>query len=157
MRGKALFFAVLLTGCAQTPPPGLKQTDVPAAFEQAVLPGAANALSADWWRGLGSRELAAFIEAGAEGKSRYCPGRSASAPGGCAGPPGRCSAAAQCRTQRQRQQSLRPERWRVGRETDFSAALGASYELDFWGKNRAAADSASALRQAGAAIVRRWH
>jgi NodT family efflux transporter outer membrane factor (OMF) lipoprotein len=38
-----------------------------------------------------------------------------------------------------------------GNETDFFAGIGASYELDFWGKNRAIADSAVALRAASAA------
>jgi NodT family efflux transporter outer membrane factor (OMF) lipoprotein len=36
-------------------------------------------------------------------------------------------------------------------ETDWSAALGASYELDFWGKNRDALQSAAAARAASAA------
>jgi outer membrane protein, multidrug efflux system len=36
-------------------------------------------------------------------------------------------------------------------ETDWSALLSASYEVDFWGKNRAAADSANALASAGRA------
>ena len=38
-----------------------------------------------------------------------------------------------------------------GTETDFNAGLGASYELDFWGKNRDAAQSADALSRAGRA------
>ena len=37
------------------------------------------------------------------------------------------------------------------RETDYSAALGASYELDFWGKNRDAADAAKFARDASTA------
>jgi multidrug efflux system outer membrane protein len=36
-------------------------------------------------------------------------------------------------------------------ETDWSALLSASYEVDFWGKNRAAADSANALADASRA------
>src|SRR6185312_10915118 len=36
-------------------------------------------------------------------------------------------------------------------ETDYGAALGASYELDFWGKNRDAADAAGFARDASAA------
>ena len=37
------------------------------------------------------------------------------------------------------------------RETDYNLALGASYELDFWGKNRDAADAANFARDASAA------
>jgi NodT family efflux transporter outer membrane factor (OMF) lipoprotein len=36
-------------------------------------------------------------------------------------------------------------------ETDYSAGLAASYELDFWGKNRDLADAAKAARAASAA------
>jgi multidrug efflux system outer membrane protein len=36
-------------------------------------------------------------------------------------------------------------------ETDWSALLSASYEVDFWGKNRAAADSANSLADASRA------
>jgi NodT family efflux transporter outer membrane factor (OMF) lipoprotein len=36
-------------------------------------------------------------------------------------------------------------------ETDWSALLSASYEIDFWGKNRAAANSAKSLAQASRA------
>ena len=36
-------------------------------------------------------------------------------------------------------------------ETDWSALLSASYEVDFWGKNRAAADSAKSLANASRA------
>ena len=36
-------------------------------------------------------------------------------------------------------------------ETDWAALLSASYEIDFWGKNRAAANSAQALAGAGRA------
>jgi outer membrane protein TolC len=36
-------------------------------------------------------------------------------------------------------------------ETDWSALLSASYEVDFWGKNRAASDSVKSLADAGRA------
>ncbi len=39
----------------------------------------------------------------------------------------------------------------TAQETDWSALLSASYEVDFWGKNRAAADSAKSLADAGRA------
>ncbi|HEX4242863.1 MAG TPA: efflux transporter outer membrane subunit [Steroidobacteraceae bacterium] len=38
-----------------------------------------------------------------------------------------------------------------GHETDWSALLSASYEIDFWGKNRAALRSAASLRSAAKA------
>ena len=36
-------------------------------------------------------------------------------------------------------------------ETDYSAAFGASYELDFWGKNRDLLNAAESARAASAA------
>ena len=46
---------------------------------------------------------------------------------------------------------------RTAHETDWSALLSASYEVDFWGRNRAGAQSARALSQAGEAELATVH
>jgi NodT family efflux transporter outer membrane factor (OMF) lipoprotein len=155
MRRKALLLssALLLAGCNQTttPPPALTQSDVPAAFEQA--PSMAAAWPApDWWQGFGSSELTALETAAQSGNLDIV------------------QAAARLRQadQRARQAgaALMPTvtlngngqnftggafGGSSGNETDFFAGVGASYELDFWGKNKAAAQSAELLRTATAA------
>ena len=150
MRRCALL-AVLLAGCAQTPPPTLKQGDVPAAFEQVPAPSAPIWPETGWWRGFGNAELTSLIEAAQSGNLDIAQAearlRQADARARQAGAALLPSVALNGNVN-----SLYGQNGGTsGHETDFSADLGASYELDFWGKNRAAADSASALRDASAA------
>jgi NodT family efflux transporter outer membrane factor (OMF) lipoprotein len=151
MRSRVLLVVLLLAGCAQTPPPKLPQGDVPAAFEQTGMAGAPNGPAADWWRGLGSAELTSFVEAGqtnnldiaqAEARLRQADARARQAGAALLPSVGLNGSVNSLYGQ---------SGGSSAHETDFSAALGASYELDFWGKNRAAADSATALRNASAA------
>ena len=151
MKRGALLLGILLAGCAQAPLPTLKQGDVPAAFEQKPPPGASGALAMDWWRGFNNAELVSLMEtaqtnnldiAQAEARLRQADARARQA--GAALLP---SVGLNGSVNYLYGQSGATS----GHETDFSAALGASYELDFWGKNRAAADSATALRNASAA------
>jgi NodT family efflux transporter outer membrane factor (OMF) lipoprotein len=143
--------AALLTACAETPAPQLPGGDIPAGFEQPAARAAPVWPDADWWKGFGDPQLSELIAAAQAGNLDIA------------------QAAARLRQAdaraRQAGAALLPS---VGlnadidtlygqvngtgqHETDWSAALGASYELDFWGKNRAALESAIALRGAGAA------
>jgi multidrug efflux system outer membrane protein len=143
--------ALLLAACARTPPPSLPPGDVPAAFEQPLPQNALVWPALDWWTNFGDPQLSSLIQAAqnnnldiaqAEARLRQADARA-----------------------RQAGAALLPSLGLNGNvnslygqtgntsahETDYSAALGASYELDFWGKNRDAADSAKAARAASTA------
>jgi NodT family efflux transporter outer membrane factor (OMF) lipoprotein len=143
--------AILLAGCAASPPPALPQGDVPAAFQQAVPSNAPLWPAADWWRSFDDAQLSALMAAAqvnnldlAQAAARLRQADARARQAGAALLPSvnlnsdinSLYGAADGMSQR---------------ETDWSAALGASYELDFWGKNRDALDAANALRAASAA------
>lgn len=147
-----LVSVLLLAGCENTPLPTLAPGDVPTAFEQTVPAGpGANAPiwpAPDWWQGFGDTQLSQLIAKAQTGNLDIA------------------QAAARLRQAdarvRQAHAALLPSlalnadtstlygqaRGTSEHETDWSAALGASYELDFWGKNRDAVDSARAARAA---------
>jgi multidrug efflux system outer membrane protein len=130
-----------LTGCtlqaSRPPAPAL-----PAAFAQAAGSAAAKWPSSDWYRGFGSAELDGLIDQAVANNFDL--------------------QAAHWRIEqaleraKQARAALLPTVDGLGNinylsghshdgglhETDWSALLSASYEIDFWGKNRAAADSA---------------
>ena len=140
--------SLAVSGCAvegsKPAPPA-----VPAAFEQSAAEGPWP--DADWYRGFASSELDSLI-ALAEDKSLDV-------------------AAAVARVKqadaraRQAGASLLPQvdlngnvahfaggsNGSTAHETDWGALLSASYEIDFWGKNRAAADASQALAGASRA------
>ena len=139
---------LLLTACTNTPLPTLAPTDVPAAFEQAA-PGTAPLWPAqDWWQGFSDPQLSQLMAtaqsnnldlAQAEARLRQADARARQA-GAALLPTVNLTG------------NINSLYGRVGStsqsETDYGAALGASYELDFWGKNRDAVDSATAARAA---------
>ncbi len=153
MNRHCAFLATLLlsAACTQTPPPTLPATDIPAAFEQAVPPGVTAWPAADWWKGFGDNQLDALMEsaqasnldiAQAQARMRQADARARQA-GAALLPTLGLNATVDSLYGQSGSTSLH--------ETDYSAGLGASYELDFWGKNRAAASSAESARAASAA------
>ena len=149
-RAPLLACVLLAAGCAQpTPPPALPQGDIPAAFEQAAA--AAAWPTPGWWQGFGSSELTALEAAAQDGNLDIVQAaarlRQADARARQAGAALLPTVALNGNLQNNTGAGVSGS----GNETDFFAGVGASYELDFWGKNRAAADSAQALRTASAA------
>ena len=143
--------ALGLGACSMTPLPTLPPGDVPANFDQSGPSNAPIWPAGDWWKGYGDPQLAGLVEkaqagnldiAQAEARLHQADARA-----------------------RQAGAALLPTVGLNGninslygqsngasaRETDYSLGLGASYELDFWGRNRALADSAQASRTASAA------
>src|SRR5882762_7227869 len=125
-----------------TKPPAVA---MPASFEQA-LPSAQTAWpGSDWYRGFGSPELNGLIEQASSNNFDVSAARSR-------------IAQADARA-RQAGAAILPSVDAGGNanflaghsvngtahETDWSALLSASYEVDFWGKNRATANSAKYL------------
>lgn len=150
---KLLLSAMVLTlgACSHTPAPTLPASDVPAAFQQAPPGNAPIWPAADWWKGYGDPQLDGLI-ATAQGNNLDL-----------------AQAAARLRQAdaraRQAGAALLPSVTFNGavtnfygqtsgtsaHETDYSAAFGASYELDFWGKNRDLLNAAESARAASAA------
>lgn len=155
-----LAMAAALSGCIITsdlPDPAL---DVPAAYKAAA--GSANEKppSLDWWRGFRSRELTVLMEeaqtvnldiAAAVARIRQADALAQTAgaallpslTGGFSGSRSRSSSTTGTIT------SATPLTGR-GEVTNHTASLSASYEIDFWGKNRdallAAEETANANR-----------
>src|SRR5215471_4239911 len=134
--------ALALCACAlTTPTPKLASTDVPAAFEQMSQPDAPIWPAPDWWQGFSSTELDGLIQTAQAGNLNL--------------------AAAEARVlqadarARQAGASLLPavnlsaggQREINGRRS-ADILLGASYELDFWGKNRNLLSAAQATSKA---------
>src|SRR3984893_6266639 len=142
--------ACLCAGCSleatKTPAPAL-----PAAFEGAQSNESANWPGKDWYRGFASAELDALISEAAGNNFDLATARAR-------------VAQADARA-RQAHAGILPSvdaggnaNYLAGHsingsahETDWAALLSASYEVDFWGKNRATANSARYLAVASRA------
>jgi NodT family efflux transporter outer membrane factor (OMF) lipoprotein len=139
---------LLVSACTNSPMPVLAPTDVPVRFEQPISSSAPLWPSESWWEGFGDPQLTALIaRAQANNLDLY-------------------QAAARVRQAdaraRQAGAALLPTIGLNGstntfygqasgvsqHETDYSTALGVSYDLDFWGKNRDLVSSADAARNA---------
>jgi NodT family efflux transporter outer membrane factor (OMF) lipoprotein len=124
---------------------------MPASFEQASPSGQAAWPGRDWYRGFGSPTLDSLIEQASANNFDLSAARSR-------------IAQADARA-RQAHAAILPSVDAAGNanylaghsvngtahETDWAALLSASYEVDFWGKNRATADSARLLSVAARA------
>jgi outer membrane protein, multidrug efflux system len=140
-----------LAACTQTPAPSLPPGDVPAAFDQPAPGRAPLWPAAEWWKGFGSDQLSQLMAnaeannldiAQASARLREADARAKQA-GAALLPSLGFNTNLNDFYGQAKGTSLH--------ETDWSAALAASYELDFWGKNRDAANSANAARAASAA------
>ena len=133
--------AALLAGCALQPS-HLPTATLPDRFERAPREGAANWPSSNWYTEFGSSELDRLIGQAIANNLELRGARA------------RIEQALE--RARQARAGLRPAVDALGNvnslsghsaegtlhETDWSGLLSASYEVDFWGKNHAVADSA---------------
>ena len=136
----------VLAACQNTLlPEALHKDDVPAHFDQRVTAAGPIWPSSDWWQGFQSPELTTLMVlartqntdlAAAAARVRQADARARQA-GAPLLPTLSLNADANHLYGQSGGASLR--------ETDYNVGLGASYELDFWGKNRDAVDSATAL------------
>ena len=133
--------AILVAGCA-TPGPASLPTDTPPAFEEQQSAGAPSWPEKDWYRGFASEELNGLVAiaeqnnldlAAAAARIRQADAR-ARAAGAAILPQVDATANAT--------HFSGGSNGQTAKETDWSALLSASYEIDFWGKNRATSESA---------------
>src|SRR5215831_5113023 len=148
----ALWFALLMCGCAtesRPPPPPI----APAAFEYGTAAPGASWPAQDWYRGFGSEELTDFVDLAVRDNTDLTVARErvaqadarARQAGAAILPKVSLDANATYLSGHSKQGS--------GHELDWFAMLSASYEVDFWGKNRATANAARL--QAGASRAER--
>jgi multidrug efflux system outer membrane protein len=135
--------AALLAACAvqSVAPP---RQDIPPAFENVSATGG-QWPAQEWYRDFGSDELNTFIDRAASTNTELAAARArvtqadarARQAGAAILPSVDANATGNYLSGHSSQGS--------GHEFDWSAMLSASYEVDFWGKNRATADSARLL------------
>ena len=141
--------AALVAGCALQPAAAPRQ-DIPAAFENAGAPGG-QWPAQQWYRDFGSDELSSFIDMAAATNTDVEAARArvaqadarARQAGAAILPTVDANGTANYLAGHSSQGG--------GHELDWSAMLSASYEVDFWGKNRATAHSARLLAGASRA------
>lgn len=137
--------SLALAACATAPPtPPAPSLPMPAAWNEPA-PAEAAALTHDWWQAFRSQELAGLVAAALAGSPTLAIAteriRQAEAQAGIAGAslfPTLDLAAATVR------EEVRESGEPPSKTDATSVALIASYELDFWGKNRSGARSARA-------------
>lgn len=147
-----LLAAALLCGCASTTPPPLAAT-APALPVQWSAQGSPGSLSVapDWWRSLGSAELDALVQAA---QAQSLDVAAAAARLRQAEATARQAGAALLPAVNATADASRQARFSGGSSNEgtaanrYAAGLAASYELDFWGRQRAGHDSALASLQA---------
>jgi NodT family efflux transporter outer membrane factor (OMF) lipoprotein len=148
-----LGLALLIGGCSLVPGYHRPDLAMPAAWSTATA-GASKAVPAhgEWWQSFGSPELTALIKQSlaqsyniAAAAARIDEARAAAE---VAGAPLYPSLVVGGTIDRSHSFNVGAARSQTGRSQSLFAQ--ASYEIDFWGKNRAIADSAAALTQATA-------
>src|SRR6202790_5676814 len=147
---RLILVAGIGAGCSlqATKPPAVA---MPASFEQALPSEQAAWPARDWYRGFGSPELNGLIEQASSNNFDVSAARSriaqADARAGQAHAAILPSVDATGNANYLAGHSVNG----TAHETDWAALLSASYEVDFWGKNRATADSARLLAVAARA------
>ena len=153
--------ALVLAGCASLPPPETaRQAKPPQAYAaaqsfaapQAPWPGDA------WWRDYGDAQLTGLIEEGlkdsptlAQAQARLRRAQSLVATARAAGLP-QISANARATEEKQSYNNGFPKEFLPQGYNDYGrATLDFSWELDFWGKNRAAVAAAASEAEAARA------
>jgi NodT family efflux transporter outer membrane factor (OMF) lipoprotein len=148
----ALSVALLACGCATESPPQPPPV-APAAFEYGTAAPRASWPAQDWYRGFGSDELNDFVDLAVRDNTDLTVARErvaqvdarARQAGAAILPKVNVDANATYLSGHSQQGS--------GHELDWFAMLSTSYEVDFWGKNRATANAARL--QAGASRAER--
>ena len=143
LRWVALTSVLVLAACNLGP--RYRHPDIPpAAWRADEVSGQAAWPSAEWWRGFSSPQLDALIEEAQHANDDIAAAiarvREADAQARIAGAPLLPAVSAAGAATRERQLNITAP----GTSTfdEFSALLSATYELDFWGKNRATLDAA---------------
>ena len=137
--------AMALAGCRVGPEFQAPRTDVPARYRNGPSSSLNVWPSPDWWRASGSRQLDELIETARRNNTDLAGAaarvRQADAQAQIVGAALLPSLQAVTNTGPEQQQALQGQR---RQHVLYNGVLNVSYELDVWGKNRSALDSAEA-------------
>jgi len=149
-----LLAAALLCACATTPPPlAATAPALPAQWSTSGDAGGSAGIAPDWWRSLGSAELDALVQAA---QAQSLDAAAAAARLRQAEATARQAGAALLPALTASVDASRQARFSGGSSTDgtaanrYAAGFAASYEIDFWGRQRSGQDAALARLQASA-------
>jgi NodT family efflux transporter outer membrane factor (OMF) lipoprotein len=149
-RTPILLLPVLLAACSLGPDYQAPGNPTPQAWRNPPAQASELWPTPDWWQGFGSPQLDSYITqaetANTDLAAAMARVREADAQARIAGAPLLPSVGLDAQAVHARQASARSGQLRTG--TSYSPGLTASYELDFWGKNAAAAHAAEATAQA---------
>lgn len=154
MRFKVRFGLIALgisaAGCAlhEAAP---KAPELPAAFENRSTENAQAWPSQDWYKGFGSSELQALIDQAARSNLDLTMARARVKQADARARQARAAILPSVDATGNANYLAGHSAQGSAHETDWAALLSATYELDFWGKNRASARAASLLAQASKA------
>jgi outer membrane protein, multidrug efflux system len=149
--GGGLALSLGLAGCAMQKPAPLAQ-DLPAEFEGDRADGTAGPRpSKDWYREFGSDELNALMDIAAHNNWDVAAARARVAQADARARQAGAAILPSVDATSNANFLAGHSSQGGGHELDWSAMLSASYELDFWGKNRATAQSARLLAGASRA------
>ena len=136
--------AVGLSACDLGPDYKHPETETPAAWREADPSQKAEWPAADWWKGFGSSELDGLIDeterANFDLAAAVARVHEADAQARIAGAP--LLPSVQLGSAATTQQTVSQFSGNQIHFSNYSAEVSASYEIDFWGKNRAALDAA---------------
>ena len=144
----SLLLAALGACALQTPI--LPAPELPAAFDRAG-PAVAHWPSSDWYRGFASAELDSLIAEAVSHNFDLATARARLAQADARARQAHAGILPRVDANGSANYLAGHASGSSAHETDWSALLSASYEVDFWGKNRATADAARYLAQAARA------
>lgn len=148
----ALGFALLACGCATESPPHPPPV-VPAAFEYGTAAPRASWPAEDWYRGFGSDELNHFVDLAIHDNTDLTVARERVAQADARARQAGAAILPKVSIDGNATYLSGHSQQGSGHELDWFAMLSASYEVDFWGKNRATTNAARL--QAGASRAER--
>jgi len=143
-------FGALAAGCAADPPPPAVPA-APAAFDNAPINHNATWPSEHWYREFSSDELTSFVELAAQSNLDLAEARSRVAQADARARQAGAAILPSVDVGGNANYLAGHSASGSGHETDWSVLLSASYEVDFWGKNRQMANAARSLAAAARA------
>ena len=148
----ALWIALLVCGCAteSRPPP---RPIAPATFEYGTAAPRASWPAQDWYRGFGSHELNDLVDLAVSDNTDLTVARERVAQADARARQAGAAILPKVSVDANATYLSGHSQHGSGHELDWFAMLSASYEVDFWGKNRATANAARL--QAGASRAER--